>query len=344
MSYSRQSNLELLRICCMLMIVAGHIILYHKTPHLLTNDEEVLKLFLMSFFSVAVNSFVLISGYFGIKFKTDRFLRLIIQTFTYSVFLMCLSVAIDWHTFNIKKDLFAFLPIITKQYWFITCYVVLYIISPWLNKWIECLDRNTYKRFLLIGFIIVYLWPTISYLFNTPQFIGDSGYGIVNFTYLYLIGRYLNIHHRDTHSSRFYLGMYLVSAISLFISQYLLSKILGFVFISWISYNTIFIFIGSICLFMSFLKMDFHSSIINFWAKPCLAVYLIHMNPYIWDGFCRTIGISELHGMKYVMVIFTFPFIIYFLCSLVEICRIRIMGKLENKVISSINKLPLYGI
>ena len=103
MSYSRQSNLELLRICCMLMIVAGHIILYHKTPHLLTNNEEILKLLGMSFFSVAVNSFVLISGYFGIKFKTDRFLHLIIQIFSYSVILMCLSVAIDWHTFNIKQ-------------------------------------------------------------------------------------------------------------------------------------------------------------------------------------------------------------------------------------------------
>ena len=252
MAISRQSNLELLRICCMLMIVAGHIVIYHKTPYALTNADDIIKLFCLSFFSVAVNAFVLISGYFGIRFKTDRLLRLVLQTIFYSVILMSLSVVIGWHRFFIKKDFFAFFPIITKQYWFVTSYVVLYIISPWLNIWVESMEKKTYKKFLLVGFFIVYLWPTFSYLFNTPQFVGDSGYGIVNFVYLYLLGRYIQIHYKDSHSSKYFFCGYLVSAATLFVCQFLLSWVLGFKFSSWISYNTVFIFIGSLCLFMSF--------------------------------------------------------------------------------------------
>lgn len=337
MANNRLSNLELLRICCMVMIVAGHIVLYHKTPYALTSIDNIIKLSCLSFFSVAVNAFILISGYFGIKFKTDRFVRLVLQTVFYSVLLMLFSIVIGWHVFNVQKDLFAFLPIITKQYWFVTSYVVLYLISPWLNLWVESMEKKTYKRFLLIGFFIIYLWPTFSYLFNTSQFIGDSGYGIVNFTYLYFLGRYIYLHYKDTHSSKFYFGGYLASVTTLFACQFSLSWVLGFKFSSWISYNTIFIFFGSLCLFLCFSKMSLQSRIVNYWAKPCLAVYLIHMNPYIWENFCNYLGLSDFHGISYLLIIFILPIIIYILCATLEIFRSRIMKIPENKIIS-INK------
>ena len=333
---SRQSNLELLRICCMLMIVAGHIVLYHKTPYALTSIDNIIKLSCLSFFSVAVNAFVLISGYFGIKFKTDRFVRLIFQTIFYSSLLMCLSVIIGWHTFNIKKDLFAFFPIITKQYWFVTSYIVLYLISPWLNIWIDGMGKKVYKRFLAIGFLIVYLWPTFSYLFNTLQFIGDSGYGIVNFVYLYLLGRYINIHYQNSHSTAFYLKGYMLSVTTLFASQFFLSWMLGFKFSSWISYNTIFIFFGSLFLFMCFMSLNLQSRVVNYWAKPCLAVYLIHMNPYIWDNFCKHIELSSFHGITYLLLIFVLPLVTYIFCASIEILRSRITAFPENKMIAFI--------
>lgn len=330
---NRLSNFEFLRIYCMLMIVAGHVILYHKTIFSIDSLDEIIKLLCLSLFSVAVNTFVLISGYFGLFYKKERLIRLIIQTFTYSVILLIISVIIGWHTFNLSKDLFALLPIFSKQYWFITCYVVLYIISPWLNRWIAALNTKDYKRFLILGFIIIYLWPTFSFLFNTSQFVGDCGYGIINFSYLYLLGRFLNLHYEDIHSAVQYFGGYFLSAIILFICQYSLSWILGFEFTSWISYNTVFILAGSICLLLAFKNIHFSSSIVNYWAKPCLAVYLIHMNPYIWDHFCKSIGLSEINGLRYLLLIILLPVIIYIVCAMVEICRLRIMSPIENRIL-----------
>ena len=326
MANQRLSNLELLRIVCMILIITGHVISRHSKAICLTDSDEIIRLFGLSFTSVSVNTFILISGYFGLNFKKVRLLELVLQTFFYSVSLLSVSVLLGWHTFAIQKDFIAFFPILTKQYWFVTCYLVLYVISPWLNMFIKNFDKQTYRRLLVVGFAIVYLWPTLSYLFNTAQFIGDAGFGIVNFCYLYLLGRYLNIHYCQKKSSSFYLRLYVLTSITLFILQFSLSYLLGFEFSSWISYNTIFVFIGAICLFLSFLGMSFQSQFVNFWAKPCLAVYLIHLSPYIWIRFCEVIGVSDYHGIRYIIFLIILPIIIYFACASIELFRLKVMG------------------
>ena len=334
----RNSSIELLRICLMLMIIAGHVMIQHKTPYSLSNSDEVIKLFFRGAFCVAVNAFVLISGFFGIKYKRDRLIRLVMQTFFYSVVFMTLAIGMAWHELTPKTDIFALIPVLTKRYWFVTCYIVLYIISPWLNIWVEALERDIFKRFLVVGFLVVYAWPTFNFLLNAPQFIEDSGYGIVNFVYLYLLGRYLRIHYVEKHNSRYYWGGYLVSVVLLFVCQYSISWLLGFEFTSWISYNTIFCFVGSICLFMAFKNMTIHSRVINYWAKPCLAVYLIHMAPYILGKICEVVGIQQFHGVSWLMVILTFPFVIYFVCAVIDTIRLHTIGRLENRIVSLLSK------
>ena len=334
----RNSNIELLRICCMLMIIAGHVMMNHKAQYSLTDIDEIIKLFFRGAFSVAVNAFVLISGYWGIQFKKDRLIHLIIQTFFYSSIFLILAVLLGWHTVNPRTDFFAFIPILTKQYWFVTCYVILYIFSPWLNIWVDSFDMISYKKFLIVGFFIVYVWPTFSYLINAPQFIGDAGYGIVNFSYLYMLGRYFRLYYICRHTSMYYWGGYILSSMALFLCQYGLSWFLGFEFTSWISYNTFFIFVGSICLFMGFKELSFHSSIVNYWAKPCLAVYLIHMAPFVLGKFCTAVGVQDYHGLSYLVLIFILPIVVYLACAVIEICRLFVLGSVENKVISFVIK------
>ena len=334
----RNSNIELLRICCMLMIIAGHVMMKHDTQYSLTNIDEIIELFFKGAFCVAVNAFVLISGFFSIQFKKERLLHLVAQTFFYSAIFWVLAVFMGWRTINPRTDFFAFIPILANQYWFVTCYAILYVISPWLNIWVSSLERDFYKKFLIVGFLIVYLWPTFSFLINAPRIIDDSGFGIVNFVYLYMLGRYLRLYFVRRFASKSYMEGYILSTIALFLCQYSLSWFLGFEFTSWISYNTVFCFIGSVCLFMTFKEMSFYSSIVNYWAKPCLAVYLIHMAPFVLSNFCSFIGAQEYHGPFYLLMIFSLPVIIYPFCAIIEIVRIRIFGGLERTVISYILK------
>ena len=334
MTQKRQSNIELLRIICMLFIICGHIIGSHERATNILDGDEIIRVFYNSFTCVGVNAFVLISGYFGISFKKDRLLKLIFQTLFYSVVLLLISIAIGWHSFDIKKDFVTFLPIITIQYWFISTYVVLYIISSWLNFSIDSISTNTFKKILIVGFIIVYVWPTFSCLTNSKQFIGDEGMGIVNFSYLYLLGRYLRLHYVQNRSPYFYFSGFIISGFTLFICALSISLIIGHSFSSLYACNTIFIFLGSLCLFLLFKKIQLQSNIINYMAKSCLAVYLIHYNPNIWWSFCKSIGISNYHGIPYILLLFIFPIIIYTLCVFIERCRILITNKIENRIIN----------
>lgn len=332
---TRESSFELLRILLMMMIIAGHVSVNHETKYVLTSADELIKLFSHGAICVAVNCFILLSGYFSIQYKKERLIRLGFQTFFYSTTFMFLALVLGWRVFNPRKDLFAFLPIITKQYWFVTCYVVLYIFSPWLNVFVDNLKKDVYRKFLIIGVVVFYLWPTINYLINAPQFVKDAGYGIVNFVFLYLLGRYINLYYEDNHSSRFYFNGYLLSTVVLFICQYSLSWILGFEFTSWLSYNTIFCLIGSVCLLLAFKNISVHLPIVNYWARPCLAVYLIHMAPDVLVVLCCTyVGIQYYHGLSWLLLLITLPVVIYFVCALIEICRREIMYKIENKIVS----------
>lgn len=334
----RASNFELLRICCMLMIIGGHIMMIHRTLFDLYSIDFCFSLFLRGAFAVAVNTFVLISGYFGIKFKWLRFWKLDMQTLFYTIALFVVAVLIGWHSIELKKDFLLLFPILSKQYWFITCYAVLYLISPLLNQWSASLEKRKFRRLLVWGFFIIYLWPTISFLFNATQFVDDAGFGIINFIYLYMLGQYLHRHYIDNYSARIYWIGYLISVCLLFLAQYSLSYILGFNFTSWMSYNTIFVLAGSIFIFLAFKSTHFSSSWVNNLAKPCLAVYLIHFHPCIWGNFCELIGVSSFHGWQYLLIIVFLPVIIYLICTIIEYARVLALGKVEDLFIVVVEK------
>ena len=332
----RLSNFELLRIICMLMIVAGHIHNAHTIDFNLSNPDFVIPKFIKGFLCVAVNTFVLITGYWGIHFKFKKLMKMEIQIIFYSIMILFIMTLFGFHQIEIKRDFFYFLPVITKRYWFITCYITLFIISPFLNKIKDSLSISDYKKFLLGGFAIIYLWPTFNFLINAPNLIEDAGYGIVNFIYLYFLGDYIHRFFKTLRSWKFYFVLYFLFSSLLGIVQFLLSKILGFNFSSYISYNTFFILAASISLFIAFSKMHFQSYWINKIAKPCSAVYLIHLHPLLWSNFCIFIGVKNFHGLSFLLLLIWLPIFIYLACFCIETIRTSCFGKIEDYLIEKI--------
>lgn len=337
----RNSNLELLRILCMLFIVLGHISGKHRGGLNFSSFDYWVDFAVMPFVCVAVNSFVLISGYWGIKFKMERLLKLNLQTWFYSVLIFWVTFILGWHSFSLTKDLGVFIPIFSKQYWFITAYVALYLLSPILNFFSTSLSKNNFKVFLGIGFILFYVWPTGSFLINTGQLVDDAGYGIVNFSYLYLLGRYIRLYYIGKQEKKYYLLGYFCCSTLCFLGQLSLSWGLGFEFTSWYSYNTIFIWGGSVCLFLYFSRLNVQSTLINDLAKSCLAVYLIHMGPGLWTRLCHELNLIEYSGGEYVFLLILSPVLIYLLCAIIDRIRIFLFKALENYVVSRVCKMKI---
>ena len=135
----RMANMELLRCVAMLMVTALHFL--GKGNILPPLAEEGLgpagaAAWLMeSFCIVAVNLYMFISGYFlcTSSFKLSRLAGLWFQVWLYSVTLGAVGILtgimpgeeVDIHLF-----LTLLFPISMDHYWFMTAYVILYLLFP----------------------------------------------------------------------------------------------------------------------------------------------------------------------------------------------------------------------
>lgn len=115
----RDSNIELLRIICMLFIICGHIIMVHKYENTFDSSWYINQV-IRPFCTVSVNIFILITGYFGLKLKYKKLLTLNGMVTFYSVGFLIISIILGIHTLTFSKDWMQLLPVVTKQYWFIT--------------------------------------------------------------------------------------------------------------------------------------------------------------------------------------------------------------------------------
>lgn len=209
---------------------------------------------------------------------------------------------------------------------------MLYFLSPILNKMSSFLSEKDFKSILVIGFFLIYIWHTICFIFNFGQPIDDAGYGIFNFVYLYLLGRYLRIYCNVLMSKKNLLLSYIFICTLLFIFQLLYSLALGFSFTALYSYNTVFVFLGGGFLFLFFTKLKMeHNKFINVWAKNCLAVYIIHHHPLCWGHICELLQIKAIPPLWFIPYSFIMAVVLYFVLATVEKIRLFFFDKIENR-------------
>lgn len=343
MTKSRETKFELLRIICMLMIITGHIIAYHPST---TNPQGGIDYyignFVRSFVMVAVNCFVLISGYYGINFKIHKLFKLEAQIWFWSITLFIISILTGIQQFDIKQCLHMIFPIISKQWWYVTVYVVLFVLSPWLNQLVDRIKKVNLIKLLIILFFFFCIWPSFCYIINVPSITNDAGYGVVNFIFLYLIGRYIKLYFADKYSSFTYAGLYMLCCLGIFATNTLLTNVLGFYFNSFFSYDTIFCFVGSVMLFLSFKDAKFASNKISDFSKCILTVYIIHMHPSISKFiFENLLSIKSLSNIRYCLAIVIYPLIIFLICFCCEKIRLMMFGRMLNKISLKIEDLVI---
>ena len=263
MKSSRQSNFELFRILCALMIIAGHVIMIHGSGEL-GSFSSFVGLALRPWFMCAVNSFVLLSGYFGIRTNAKKLWQMNDMVTFYSVILLCVACAWWGHILDMKRDFMYLFPVLTKKYWFITVYFALCLFAPALNEFVEKVDRALLKKTIWICICLFVGVPTLGFLFNFNAVVEDAGYGIVSFCLLYLVGRYWRLYPTNTKTMTITKSACLVTYVGCMLGcglfQWGYSSLLGFPFTSFISYNTIFIFVGSLALFGFFSKLNVGSN------------------------------------------------------------------------------------
>lgn len=138
MTKCRYINIEILRIISMFMIIVLHILVHGGVGEEVTflSGNFILVWFLLACCYTSVNCFVLISGYFMVKsnFKIKKIIKLWGQICFYSLSIFIIFLCFNENIMNLINYIKSIFPIITGSYWFATTYILLYIISPLLNK------------------------------------------------------------------------------------------------------------------------------------------------------------------------------------------------------------------
>ena len=188
----RNSNIEILRIVAMIMIVAHHCSIHGiGRSEILSLKNQIALDLLGGWGKLGVVLFVLISGYYLCEqiVNKDKIISICEQVWVYSFLLTAVSKIKLGGDISFSNILMSIFPVNYGMYWFATAYVVLLVLSPYVNKFFELLSKDDIKKLLSTLLIIWFVLPTI--LTGTTLGVTTNSFAVNDvglFITIYLIG------------------------------------------------------------------------------------------------------------------------------------------------------------
>lgn len=314
----RMANYELLRILAMVMVVVMHFLTWSDSLPAMDMPligSRVLGALMESFCLVAVNVYVLISGYFGVNssFKPTRAVSLLCQVWFYTLLILAVFTAAGIPTALSGHGIYGLIqylfPIETEHYWFITAYFMLYLLTPVLHQGVRHMSRRQLQ--IAIGCLLILLSGIKSV--SPVVFVFDRyGYDLPWFICVYLVAAYLRLYGSDFFEKKGWL-VYVVSCLAGF-GLHLTMWFLGqrwdcfhYYFTVPFHYNFIFCLTGAIGLFYGFSHVQIRegrlAGAIRKMGSLSLGIYLLHEHidlRALWYGWIqRLINPMEKGGIGF---------------------------------------------
>lgn len=270
--------MELLRLASMFLVLVIHAnTAFDPWPidHLTVVDNPLtssIRLIIESLSVVCVNAFILLSGWFGIKFSFKRLFAFIFQVYFFSLVLaVVLPNGREQLGGKLLFDIFTL-----EQYWFVRAYIILFILSPALNLFAEKAPKDVFRNVLIAFFTMETIFAYIS---NSNWF--DDGFSPIPFIGLYLLARFIRIHKPGFSTLKRWTDLCIYIGVSLLItvlSLFLLGRFStgGRMF----NYTNPLVIVSSVYFVLIFSKMQIKESpVLNWIALSSVGAYLLHMNP-----------------------------------------------------------------
>lgn len=297
----RASNIELLRIISMILIIMHHFSVhgcFPFTPNLTFN-----KVFLQVFGlggKAGVVAFVMITGYFMVSssFKLHKFVKLVGQIWFYSIAILGVAIGLGLDTVTSRNMMLALLPIGAMS-WFGQNFLVLYLLTPIINRVLRWLQRKYYVMLLVVSTVIWFLIPTALNLWPNVPHTTFGFKHIFSFVIFYSMGAYIKLY--GSHITK-KIGIIFstIGLVGAFLGDILVDVLAmtNLVYMKQIFYFTqndygFFQLLLGIGLFIIFLKAKItYRPWINVVASTTFGIYLLHDNKlflhYMWDNALAT--------------------------------------------------------
>lgn len=274
----RISGFELLRIISMILITLHHITMTYglESPNYYI---RIWAQFLYIGGKVGVNCFVLLGSWFLIDkaFDIRRIFRVHRQVFFYSITILAIGFVTIPNTIDFSDILKSFLPVIFDHYWFLTTYIGLLLIAPFLNMFLKSVSKREHQILIVICILMFTLIPTFTA--QTP--FNDN---LSWFAFLYILAAYLKKY--DTRVKKLlgtwyvfpcaWMCIFLTSVLMTIFERMIpqLSEGINFFSGMYILPQVI----NSVSLFLLCEKSEIKSDAVNLIGKHTVASYLIQSN------------------------------------------------------------------
>lgn len=353
----RNSNLELLRIVSVVLIIAYHYGVHgiYKFDDLSTNINKYFITFLDIGGRYGVGIFVMITGYFMWNkiFKSIRVLKVYTETYYYSVLGFIFFSFIATNEQLVSEMRKTFMPYTQERYWYVTSFITLLLLSPYINKLIQVLGKKEYQGLLAI---MIFIWSILQTLI-TKHFLYSN---IIGFVLLYLMGAYL-AKYQDSFKKKqkvylyYAVGSYLVLYLILIIFKLKSSTIPYFniVYDYYIQQTSFLILFSSFNLMIwSVKRKQFNSNWINNIAGATFAMYLIHDNDMfrftLWREYLQTPKYQDgwtmyVHLIVSILLIMSFSYVLNYISKKLLLNNIhrnlsKFCEKIDKKITNYIGK------
>lgn len=346
------SNYELLRVIAMIFIVIWHVIIHGNLIERTTGAVNFVINAMLLFVIVHVNIFMLLTGYYQSKskFKLKKLLQLILEIWFYNFTIntiLYFSGLVEYSKIQyiLKASFFDY-----TSYWYVQCYLIIYLLSPFLNRFINECDRVQLKKLILVlmGCFSFIPFLTGNLTYNT------NGFNVLQYIMLYFVGSYIRKYDLNmrflckfnvTQKRLIFILTFMLSwLINLMMNYFAVtlstmdSSILNYLSQSMSSfkyyYSNPLVIIQALSLFLLFGTLSFSNKFINKLGGLMFGIYLIHesyglkMKIYRWLGiYSETLIKSKVIFSKMVIAV-----LVIFLGSLlIEILR-KLIFKLLDKL------------
>ncbi|MBQ8165433.1 MAG: acyltransferase [Lachnospiraceae bacterium] len=358
----RDSGIEVLRILAIMMVIGLHVFKYgnyYEQAELVGGFVRIISIGIRVLFIPAVDIFVLISGYFMVKMRFNikkaykRVFKIYAVILFYSVVLSLLSLLLgpEFHSINGNKDSLAIiiarmvLPITSQTWYFLSHYIVMCLLAPFVNIILQNIKKNDYHVLLVVTTFLMSIWFMMAHMrfldkVVTISFFSDikKGMSVFSFLYLYIIGGYIWLHTEKNDKPNI---KYILFALGCLITNGLLFTVLEKTLELndvVLYYSNPFVILMAVMLLMYFKDLHFHSKIINALASTTIGVYAIHEFRYVrellWNMFdFRKVDCSNMFlNMVYIISIIV---MVFGVCAIIDLLRQKLFRVFEKQEIKS---------
>ena len=340
----RNYSIDLLRIVSMFMIVVTHCVTHGGMILTAKGPASYLDWTLTMLGVCGLNCYGLISGYVGYKENDEprpnaKFLSIWISTVFYGVLAVALLGIFNILPFDWNNIFIAVTPIAHCEYWYVTAYIVVFLLMPYMNILFQKLTKSQMEGLAITLIVLFSFFAVLASLYG-EMFGLNSGMSAVWLLVLYTLGAWIKKCEVFKNAKTVFLILGQIACLAVTWCIFKFTPYGAGVMYYYLP-TYLFFALFTMRIFMNIKTGKIASKIISIVAPATFGVYLIHDNTFIRDNLI-SMKFMFVEGIPFgimVLELLGIALAIFVGCTLIELVRLWLFKVLQiNRGISFLQK------